>query len=77
MIEALTILLLALPPTLQPVPPEARPYLPLLRQEPVFVAWWTRTQSRNPLVDFITDTTQPTGDRQRVWQFRRKIRGMR
>lgn len=74
MIESLVILLLAMPPTIQPVPQAALPYLHFLRHEPVFVAWWTRTQSQQPLRDFIADATQPARDRQRAWQFRRKIR---
>lgn len=74
MIEILTILFLALPPGLHPCPPEGVPYLHILRHEPVFVAWWTRTQSLRPLTDFILDNTQPVKDRQRAWQFRRKLR---
>ncbi|MCK9601383.1 MAG: hypothetical protein M0R06_20245 [Sphaerochaeta sp.] len=71
MTRLLVIMLLAGAPRLHAVPDVARPYVRLLRHEAVFVAWWIRTQGT--LDAFIADNHEPTRDRQRAWQFRRKL----
>ncbi len=73
MIEIVTLMLLTAP-VLEPVPVEAVQYVDFLRHEPVFVAWWTRTRSRRPLTEFVEDNTQPKRDRQRAFEFRKKVR---
>jgi hypothetical protein len=69
------VLLVAACCSCPPDPYAGLPYHNLLRHEPRFVKWWQETQSRRPLSDFIEDASQPTYDRQRAWQFRKKVRG--
>ncbi|MDX9781002.1 MAG: hypothetical protein RBT66_08185 [bacterium] len=71
-VHMLISVLLYLPPSIHPVPPQAIPYVKFLRNEPVFVEWWMKTKSRNPLIDFIQDPSQPVKDRQKAFQFERK-----
>jgi hypothetical protein len=48
------------------------PYLRLLRREYGLQEWWLRT--RGTLDQYIADCNVPPRDRQRAWQFRRKIK---
>jgi len=61
------------PPAIHCIPPSVFPYLRILKHEPRFVQWWIRIQSKNPLTDYINDTSEPRRERQRAWQVRKKI----
>ncbi len=70
-----TTLLLGAGPRLHPVPAELRPYWRRIMAEPVYARWlYEHQDTRRPLGDFIEDNTQPVKDRQRAWQFRRKLK---
>ena len=62
------------PPSIHCTPLSALPYITILKHEPKFVQWWIRTQSKNPLTDYIKDPSEPARERQRAWQVHRKIK---
>jgi len=62
------------PPSIHCAPLSALPYITILKHEPRFVQWWIRTQSKNPLIDYIKDPSEPMRERQRAWQVNRKIK---
>ena len=61
------------PPSIHCIPLSVLTYVTILKHEPIFVQWWIRTQSKNPLTDYINDTSEPMKERQRAWQVRKKI----
>ena len=62
-------------PSIHRIPPSVLSYVHILKHELRFVQWWIKTQSKNPLIDYIQDTTEPTKERQRAWQINKKLRG--
>ena len=75
--QILVIALLALPPSLHVIPPEARPYVQQCRHEPTWIRWYMLHRTESDLWNtFIRDGSVPAKSWQRAWQVKRKVAGL-
>ena len=76
MISLLFSLMIAMPPTLHPVPAELQPYVRRLIHEPEFVQWLIcHRDTRRPLSEYVADCSAPgIKSRQRAFQAMPKFR---
>jgi len=70
----LSILLPIAPPSLHAIPPEARPYVWYVRNEPEMVNWYVAHRGEADLWDaFMCDGSVPSRTRQRAWMIKYKL----
>jgi len=73
MILLVLSLLPMLPPSLHVIPPEVAPYIKRWRKEPELIRWYVSHPARD-WATFFGDGSVSARARQRVWQFKPKIR---